>query len=107
MYISDYDEHLPYAIDAGTRAEENVVATDLDLTIVNRMPLFVQTVLPYLRSTAVFQCPSEHPIGIESDTYFNDFQKYGSSYEYAIYPAYMNWTIEDFDTPAAQYPTWY
>lgn len=103
IYTCDYDEHIPYAVDAATLQEENNIVTDLNLAVLNRMPLFVPTIQPYLKSTAVLRCPSEHPFGYEIDGYFNDFQKYGSSYSYAIYPAYLKFSIEDFNKPAEQY----
>jgi hypothetical protein len=67
------------------------------------MPSFGTVVQPYLKSTAVFQCTSEHPFEYNATTPFNYFQRYGGSYQYVVYPPYLMWTIEEFETPAQQY----
>ena len=103
MYSADYDERIPYAVDEAERAALDVELTEFDRNVINGMPSFVSTIQPYLRSNDIFKCPSEHPFDYYSDPSMTYFGKYGSSYHYAIYPAYLMYSIEDFVNPASQY----
>ncbi len=105
MYSSDYDDHIPYSVDGFTLATDllNPSSTDLDVVILSTMPRFEVVVQPYAKSVQILACPAEHRFEYNIEGDVNYFRTYGSSYSYAIYPAYMKWTIEDFSVPTQQY----
>jgi prepilin-type N-terminal cleavage/methylation domain-containing protein len=98
MYVSDYDDRFPFALDAYTHSIVTDVFPDPYLKTAQTMPVFHEIMQPYVRSRAVYRCPSEHPnpYGIEE----NLFDKYGCSYQYLQYPAVLQWTEATFEKPA-------
>lgn len=102
LYAVDYDDHIPYAVDEFTRKEELAVITDLDKSVVAAMPDLVTVMQPYAISYNVFACPSERPLDYDPNHTWHIYRNYRSSYGIAIYPVYLKYTLESFQTPAEQ-----
>ena len=100
LYCTDYDEHVPFALDGYAKEHFAEFYPDAIVPIAAIMPDIVPTIQPYVQSRLVFRCPSEHPIPTHID--INYYQQYGSSYSYAVYPALLNWTLEDYAQPSQQ-----
>ncbi len=100
IYVSDYDDRLPFALDPYTRSIMDDVYPDPYLTTARTMPVLPQILNPYVRSRAVYRCPSEHHFA-DSGIVENLSDTYGCSYEYARYPPLLGWTETSFENSSA------
>lgn len=100
MYCSDYDDHVPFAIDGYDREYFSNFYPDEFKTKAETMSLFPDVIQPYLKSRSILQCPSEHLL--KHEIQINYFVKYGCSYTNPFYPAYQSWNLADYINPVDQ-----
>lgn len=110
LYMQDYDQYYPYAVDPFMHAaylmywqnpwKYPIPASDPNLGIIIRMPNYVDVLQPYLHNKEVFHCPSEHSQQFVGDSGML-YEMYGCSYFYeGIWPALYHDTETVFPDPA-------
>jgi len=104
MYIQDWD-HYPRGLDAGDKYTPGIWADDPDAVNLATTPMIQEVLMPYLKSSQVWGCPSD--IGYEFDditsqpfdTRPSSYQKYGLSYAYRTRLTF--WNLNDGALPRA------
>jgi prepilin-type N-terminal cleavage/methylation domain-containing protein len=101
LYASDYDNHLPYALDGWDKANFTTYYPSKYAVQAQTMPLFVDVMMSYGKAADVFRCPSEHHDMVASND-VDYFRTYRSSYEYDAYFPLLGWRLDSFTQPAEQ-----
>ncbi len=101
LYTTDYDEHIPHALDAFTKENFTTFYPVEYEPAAKQIPVFTTIIQPYLKSALVLRCPSEHLHSYERK--INYYETYGCSYNYhVVYPVLLGWKLGDFIHPAEQ-----
>lgn len=89
MYGQDYDGRFPYAIDPSDRITPSIWASYPGFQAeIARLPYLQDTLVPYIKSPALFRCPGDIGFTINDFTGQDlqalptSFEKYGTSYYY-------------------------
>ena len=108
IYMSDYDDVYPQALDASDRYASSIWGgrPQWQAQIAN-MPMMHEVVQPYLKSKEIFHCPSDSGSSI-LDNHFpvmlpsapSMFATYGSSYFFRTEIAFRQLTGTSFQLPA-------
>ncbi|MBM3495061.1 MAG: DUF1559 domain-containing protein, partial [Armatimonadetes bacterium] len=107
MYAQDYDELYPWAVDATDRYTPEIWFGHPDFQAqIPFMPMIHETLQPYIRSSALFRCPSdtgydvEDFTGIPLDARPSSYQRFGTSYNYRTEIAFRHTGEAGMRTPA-------
>lgn len=108
LYMNDYDDVFPHAIDPSDRYDENMWDSQPDWKAeIPRMPMLHEALDPYVKSVEVFHCPSDTGMEILDNHYPDPFPVHPSmhliyrcSYLFRTEIAFRAWTSTSFQLPA-------
>lgn len=108
IYMGDYDDVFPHALDASDKYAPEIWAAHPDFQ--NRipyMPLMSEVLQPYLKNHDVFMCPSDTGTNVLDNHFPQPFvtspsmyKVYGSSYLFRTEIAFRYFTQTSFQLPA-------
>ncbi len=108
LYMNDYDDVFPQALDASDRYASTIWGGKPEWAgRLGRMPMMHEVLQPYLKSKEVFRCPSDTGTKM-LDNHFpiqlpcapSMYQTYGSSYFFRTEIAFREMTGTSFQRPA-------
>jgi general secretion pathway protein G len=89
MYAQDYDELYPWAVDPTDKYTPEIWSPYPEFQAqIPFMPMIHEALQPYIRSQALFRCPSDSGYDVEDftgvplDARPTSYQKFGTSYNY-------------------------
>jgi len=108
LYMGDYDDVFPHALDASDKWAPEIWSSKPDFqNEIPKMPLMTDVLQPYLKSYDVFHCPSDTGTYVLDNNFpmpFNSqpamWKKYGSSYFFRTEIAFRAFTQTTFKLPA-------
>ncbi len=109
LYEEDADGVFPHALDASDKFDPQIWAQFPDFqALIPSMPFLTDVLQPYIRSKALFHCPSDTGTTV-LDSHFPDafvstpsmFQTFGSSYFFRTEIAFRAFSDSSFEVPAA------
>lgn len=108
MYMADYDDRFPFAVDPSDKFAMEIWNDHPDWQVqIPNMPMFHEAVQPYIKSKEVFKCPSDNGSYILDSHYPEPFvctpttySTYGSSYLFRTEIAFRAFSSTDFQLPA-------
>ncbi|RYG47130.1 type II secretion system protein [bacterium] len=108
LYMGDYDDIFPHALDASDKYAPQIWEQEEDFAArIPYMPLLTEVLQPYTKSQELFHCPAD--TGTEVlDNHFPDafrtnpsmFKSYGSSYFFRTEIAFKAFSQTNFRLPA-------
>lgn len=108
LYMGDYDDIFPHALDASDKYAPEIWAQEEEFAArIPYMPLLVDVLDPYTKSRELFHCPAD--IGTEVlDNHFPEafrtspsmYKNYGSSYFFRTEIAFKAFSQSTFKLPA-------
>lgn len=109
LYMEDYDDLFPYAIDSVDRYHPEIWASQPDFQAqIPFMPLLSEAVQPYLKSREVFHCPADDGSDTVDDHPWLDFgsspsmfKTFGSSYFFRTEIAFKVFSQTRFSLPSS------
>lgn len=108
LYMADYDDRFPFALDASDRWAPQIWLGQPDwYAQIPNMPLLVDVLQPYCKNTEVFKCPGDTGT-LVLDNHFPEafatsptmWQKYKSSYFFRTEIAFRAYSSTQFQLPA-------
>lgn len=108
IYMGDYDDIFPHALDASDKYAPQIWAPFPEFqSRIPYMPLLSEAMQPYLRNKDIFQCPSDAGTQV-LDNHFPDpfvsspsmFKVFGSSYFFRTEIAFRYFSQTSFQLPA-------
>ncbi len=109
MYMNDYDDLYPHAVDQSDKYDPNIWANFPSFQAqIALMPLMQDALQPYVKNREVFHCPSDDGSQV-LDNHFPDkfatspsmFKVYGSSYLYRTELTFYGLSSTSLSNPAA------
>lgn len=108
LYMGDYDDIFPHAVDASDKFTPQIWDAFPDFKAqIPYMPLMNEILQPYLKNKGVFHCPSDTGTEVLDDhfpqvfkTAPSMFATYGSSYFFRTEIAFKAYTQTNFQLPA-------
>ena len=109
LYMTDYDDFYPHAIDASDKYDSSIWnAFPAFQAQIPYMPLMSEALQPYVKSHEIFHCPSDTGTGLLDNHYPDLFQtspslffKYGSSYLYRTELTFRGASDTQLSAPAS------
>ena len=108
LYMGDYDDVFPSALDASDKHTPEIWRTQPDFKDrIATMPMLHEVLQPYMKSLELFHCPADQgskfldnhwPDRIDADS--SMYGKYGSSYFFRTEIAFKYFTQTKFKLPA-------
>ena len=108
LYMQDYDDVFPHALDACDKYAPQIWAGQPEFYAqIPYMPLMSEALQPYLQNKGVFECPSDSGTQV-LDNHFPEaflsspsmFKVYGSSYFFRTEIAFRSYSQTNFELPA-------
>lgn len=108
LYMNDYDDVFPYAVDASDKFDPQIWSAFPDFEAqIPKMPLMSDALQPYLKSHEVFHCPSDTGLTVLDENFpqtldgsYSCFKRFGSSYFFRTEIAFRALTSSSFKLPA-------
>ncbi|MCW5941021.1 MAG: prepilin-type N-terminal cleavage/methylation domain-containing protein [Fimbriimonadaceae bacterium] len=108
LYMADYDDVFPYAIDPSDRDRPEIWSRYPEFQAqIPFMPFLHDALFPYVKARDVFRCPADSGakvldsnFGIPFDTQGPMFDKYGTSYFFRTEIAFRYYTQDRFELPS-------
>lgn len=108
LYMGDYDDRFPFAIDASDRNAPQIWSAHPEWqSLIPSMPDLSDALQPYIRSKQIFRCPADNGTEVlESNlpTQFitapSMFDTYGSSYFFRTEIVFRFYSQSDFQLPS-------
>lgn len=108
LYMADYDEIFPNAIDPSDRWSPDIWASEPDFqSRISRMPMLYEVTQPYAKSKDIWHCPSDSGTYVLDNHWPSPFrtdptmwQKYGTSYFFRTEIAFKFYSQTSFKLPA-------
>lgn len=105
MYAQDWD-HFPRGLDAGDKYTPQIWNGDPDAVNLATTPMIQDVLMPYVKSSQVWGCPSDTGYDFDDitgqpfDARPSSYQKYGLSYAYRTRLTFYNLNEESLPRPA-------
>ncbi len=101
MYLADYDDTFPYAIDPWRKAQEGFPDQGEPwYADIPRLPTFPDVMKPYLADLRVLSCPSDTGVDDDRSQGRTRYEQYGMSYTFADSYGLSGKRLGDFPEPA-------
>ncbi len=107
MYAQDHDELYPFAVDPTDKFTPQIWSEFPQFqALIPSMPMLHETLQPYLRSNAIFRCPSDTGYDVEDfngtplDASPSSFEKFGTSYNYRTEISFRRMGEASFQQPS-------
>ncbi|HVT14330.1 MAG TPA: prepilin-type N-terminal cleavage/methylation domain-containing protein [Fimbriimonadaceae bacterium] len=109
MYMNDYDDIFPHAVDASDKWAPQIWDAFPDFQAqIPHMPLMSEALQPYIKNHEVFHCPADTGTHVLDDNFPQPFETapslyavYGSSYFFRTEIAFKAYTQTNFQLPSA------